>query len=175
MAKNRGKVRKRFTNFLSVYEHLRTLRFVYELLWVRLRTCVFRLRTWGFVYELGVSFTKLLTNFAFFLYVLVIFLGQLTNSWVLIWLTSFVAGWRTLGKITKLLWTFWSFTSIQEFANFAKYFVNKSVGESMNLRQKNRNLSKDLTKLKTWQRQSIQKIIVIMHWRTFDDTMVPSE
>ena len=65
--------------------------------------------------------------------------------------------------------------SIQEFANFAKYFVNKSVGESMNLRQKNRNLSKDLTKLKTWQRETIQIIIKIMHWRTFDATMVPSE
>ena len=52
---------------------------------------MFRLRTWGFVYELGVSFTNLrvclrtlgfnfnvrkpFTNFSFFLYVLVIFFG----------------------------------------------------------------------------------------------------
>ena len=58
MVKNRGKVRKRFTNFLSAYEHLRTLRFVYEL-YDSFTTCVFGLRTWGFVYELGVSFANL--------------------------------------------------------------------------------------------------------------------
>lgn len=87
-------------------------------------------------------------------------LGPLTSFRVLIeqfygWLTNFR---KKHGAFVNLLkQESWQFTSIQEFVNFAKYFVNKSVGESMNLRQKNKN----------WKHQ--RQIIQIILWPCIDE------